>query len=38
MRPSILILATAALAWSHAAAADTASDIAAVEQAWGQAS
>ena len=37
MRPSILILATALLPWSHPAAADTASDISALEQTWGQA-
>jgi hypothetical protein len=37
MRSSFFILATAVLAWSDPAAADTASDIAAVEQAWGQA-
>ena len=37
MRLSTCILATAALAWSHPVAADTVSDIADVEQAWGQA-
>jgi hypothetical protein len=37
MRLSTAILAAAALAWSNPAAADTASDIASVEQAWGQA-
>ena len=37
MRSSVMIAAATALAWSGAARADTASDIAAIEQAWGEA-
>ena len=37
MRSTSFILSAAALAWSHPAIADTASDIAVVEQAWGRA-